>query len=701
MLSVAAILPLIAASEESQLWSLQPLQNATVPEVQDESWPLQQLDYFVLARLETEGLQPAAAATPETLVRRLSFNLRGLPPTPDEIDKFLADYQDDSETAVQTTVAVWLNSPQFGEKWARHWLDLARYADSNGKDRDVVYPDAWRYRDYVIDSFNSDKPINEFFREQIAGDLLPGAGDEQRIASAFLAIGPKAYEEPKVDKFRMDMVDEQIDVLTRAMLSLTVACARCHDHKSDPVSTRDYYAMAGILLSSDTRYGPGPLYFSMQNKNTELVPVGDRVDELHPAVAAWRQEIHDKTQRVITLRGKAYGIYNRLSGLIRARGLESAEDDPELAAMEARRLEMIDEAKQLDEERVQQIHNPPAEQPGYTMAVLRSPEAPIDCALRIRGEYNEIGRVVPRSEFEIPGTPALAEIPDGEDGRLELANWIASDEHPLTARVWVNRVWFHLFGAGLVRTVDNFGVTGEAPSHPELLDFLTAEFIADGWSTKNLVGRILRSRTWQLASDTTLTSTEKDPENRLLWRANFRRLDIEAFRDSVLFVSGELVFDPMPGSHLMNAYAGMDIGESSNHNLNVDEEIAADRHRSVYLPLTRNRMPEFLRLFDFADINASTAMRNNRTIPAQALYLMNNEFMEGRAAAAADRMLELPAETRIESAWRIATGRTPEPDFAAELSAWLDQRARQSSEHEAWINFMQMTFSTAHFRYIE
>ena len=443
--------------------------------------------------------------------------------------------------AFETLVDDLLASSHFGEKWARHWLDLARYAESNGKDRDVVFPDAWRYRDYVIDALNADKPFNTFVREQVAGDLLPGAGDEQIVATAFLALGPKAFQEVNNEKFAMDVVDEQIDVLTRSVLGLTVACSRCHDHKYDPIATEDYYSLAGILLSSDTRYGPGPLYFARHDKDKDLIPIGDRVDELHPAVSDWRGEILRLTKHVIERRSSAYRIQRNIAGELRERKLKKAEEDPELAAQEQKMLDMRAEADAANKKRLEMIRTAPTKRPGYTMAVLRSGETPEDCAVRYGGVHTDRGDRVPRGMLTIPGLPKFDAVGAEESGRLQLADWLASENNPLTARVIVNRVWHHLFGTGLVSTVDNFGVTGAAPSHPELLDHLAAEFMQDGWSVKRLVRRIVLSRTWRLSSEIHSSHAAIDPDNRFLWRANFRRLDVEAFRDSVLMVSGQLI----------------------------------------------------------------------------------------------------------------------------------------------------------------
>ena len=608
-LSIALLLlaPALVGSAQEH-WSLRPIPEHEVELTSGE------IDRYIMSRLSDSGIEPMSQAPAEILVRRVYYNLIGLPPSPDEIDRFVARMNEPE--AFSHLVDRLLESKRFGEKWARHWLDLARFAESNGKDRDVVFPEAWRYRDYVIESFNTNKPYNEFVKEQIAGDLLSERSDNHLIATGFLALGPKAFQEPNNERFAMDVVDEQIDVLTRSFLGLTIACARCHDHKYDPISTEDYYALAGILLSSDTRYGPGPLYFARHDKDTELVPIGDRITELDPVVKRWRNEILALTEKVTGLRSDAYRIQRNIAGELRERGLKEAKEADDLAADEKRMLAMRAEADNANERRLKMIRQPPQERPGYAMAVLRSDRDPEDCAVRYGGVFNDHGQRVRRGSMAIPGLPEFGHVSESDSGRMQLANWIASHDNPLTARVFVNRVWHHLFGTGLVRSVDNFGVTGETPSHPQLLDHLARQFIADDWNVKQLIRRIVLSQTWQRSSLWNQSSALIDPENRLLWRANYRRLDVEAFRDSVLHVSGCLNLEPRRGSLLQDVYAGTDYGEPNDHRVNFDEEIARDVHRTIYLPAIRNRMPEFLRLFDVADPNVTSGSRNTRTIPS-------------------------------------------------------------------------------------
>lgn len=680
----------------ADLWSLKPVAKPAVPEAGTD-WARSELDRFISSKWIELGLTPSQDADALTLFRRLKFNLTGLPPTLEEMASFEEKFALDPDEAFRKEVDRLLSSSRFGEKWARHWLDLARYAESNGKDRDVVFPNAWRYRDYVIEAFNSDKPYDQFVREQVAGDLLEDAGDEQIVATAFLALGPKAFQETDREKFKLDVVDEQIDVLTRSVLGLTVACARCHDHKFDPIPTSDYYALAGIFLSSDTRYGPGPLYISKHTVDTELVPLGERVEELHPATVEWRGGVVQMIEKITGLRSGAYRIQRDVSSALRDRGLKKVEEDPELAAKHKKMMSMRAEADALDEKRVALMGSPPEEMPDYTMAVLHREAAPEDCHIRIGGMPKDRGEKVPRGRLSIPGMPKFDSFDQGESGRLELADWLASVKNPLTARVIVNRVWYHLFGRGLVATVDNFGVMGEAPSHPGLLDFLTTQFVEDGWSVKRLIRRIVSSRTWQLSSEMDSKNTAIDPDNIWLTRANYRRLEVEQFRDSILSVSGRLILTPPAGSYLKDVFPGKDYGVASKNRANVDPQISSDRHRTVYLPIVRNQMPEFLKLFDFADPNAPIGNRDGRNIPAQALYLLNNPFVEEQAAAAAEQILSLPESDRITTAWLLVSGSHPDSEVIAATRAWLEE----SESESAWADAFQMMFASAQFRFLE
>ncbi|NNE92335.1 MAG: DUF1549 domain-containing protein [Verrucomicrobiales bacterium] len=688
-----------AQGADPKLWSLQPVQT---------DFSQKGIDQFIAEKRDAAGLMPVAKAEPTAMARRLYFNLVGLPPTPEQLAKFEKD-------GFEKTVDELLASPQFGEKWARHWLDLARYAETNGRDRNVVFAHAWRYRDWVIDSLNADLPYDEFIRQQVAGDLSPDAGDAEIVATGFLTLGPKSFQERDREKFLMDMVDEQIDVLSRSVLGLTVACSRCHDHKFDPIPQADYYALAGILLSSETLHGPGPLYFQSHQHDKPVVAIGPEKAKLDAEVKKWRGVIYEKTIEAMRLRSAGYKIRRTVTGALRERGLKKPEDDPELLKQHLESEGMYKKAETLMAEREELLAAPP-NKPGYAMA-LREAEKPEDCNLREGGMPKEHGPAIPRGRLTIPGLPMLDEIGEDESGRRQLADWLVSEKNPLTARVIVNRVWHHLFGAGLVRSVDNFGVTGDKATHPELLDFLATKFVTeDGWSLKKLVKRVVTSDTWQLASSGAYSEKASaiDPGNSLYWRANLRRLDVEAFRDSVLQISGELDPNrPENGSVFSNAFLGNEYGKPGTNRVNHDEEIAGFQHRTVYLPIVRNEIPELLKQFDFADPNAPTGARNARTIPSQALYLMNDEFVETQSTAAANRLLKSGPESDSEkldlaASWAFA-GKFEE-EVKRKTSAYLDERRSElvsvgktpeEAAVEAWADVFQILFSGIRFRYLE
>ncbi|HTU19832.1 MAG TPA: PSD1 and planctomycete cytochrome C domain-containing protein, partial [Gemmataceae bacterium] len=494
--AAAATTKPLDVSAGRQFWAFQPPRRHPVPKVKDASWPRGDIDAFLLAALEAKELRPAADADRAVLLRRAYFDLIGLPPTPEQIDAFVRDR---SSNAFATVLDELLASPHFGERWGRHWLDVARYAESSGGGRSLLAPDAWRYRDYVIDAFNRDVPYDRFLTEQIAGDLLPAATPEERrrqlIATAFLVLGPTNYEQQNKDVLEMDVVDEQIDTMGRALLGLTLGCARCHDHKFDPIPTRDYYALAGILHSTQTL--------------------------VHDNVSRWvEQPLPVRAEQEETLR-KHEAIVADLK-----KRIQQAKKDKKKAA--ASELE-----KQLRKQQASGPRRPVA------MAVREASRIE-DCAICIRGNIGNRGAKVPRGFLQVASIGSPSALPAKQSGRRELAGWLASRDNPLTARVMVNRAWHHLFGAGLVRTVDNFGTAGERPSHPELLDYLAVRFMADGWSVKKLIRTIMLSRAYQMSSAGRSDTLVIDPENRLLAHMNRRRLDAECLRDAMLTISGRL-----------------------------------------------------------------------------------------------------------------------------------------------------------------
>ncbi|MCP5549678.1 MAG: DUF1549 domain-containing protein [Akkermansiaceae bacterium] len=422
------------AGESPEHWAFRPVASPPVPAVKNEAWPRSDIDRFVLAALEAKNLAPGPDADRETLARRLSFNLTGLPPSPERLAAAEAG------GGIEPMVDAALASERFGEKWARHWLDLARFAETNGKDRNVVFPHAWRYRDWVIGALNRDLPYDRFVREQVAGDLIGGGGESARVATGFLTLGPKAFQETAAEKFAMDLVDEQIDTLSRSVLALTVACARCHDHKFDPIPTADYYALAGIFLSSEALYGAGPMYYQNHAHDRAVAPIGERATALDAGVRRWRGAIYAHNQKAMDLRSAGYRIRRGVTGTLRDRGLKKPSEDPELAALTAKADAMYAEAEEELKKRDALLAEAPP-QPAYAM-VLREGATPEDCRTCPRGEHNKHG-VGAAGRLTILGTLPLAAIAATRWAALA-ADWLTSLENLLTARVIVNRVWHWL-----------------------------------------------------------------------------------------------------------------------------------------------------------------------------------------------------------------------------------------------------------------
>jgi hypothetical protein len=656
-----------------KFWAFQPPRRHDAPPIRDTAWPRGVVDRFILAALEAKGLRPARDADRATLLRRLSLDLTGLPPTPEEIDAFIADRSPDAWVRVVDRL---LGLPAFGERWGRHWLDLARYADSNGKDENFTYHDAWRYRDHVIAAFNADKPFNRIIREQIAGDLMPAADQRQRdellTATGFLVVGPKMLFDRDKFKQKMDVVDEQIDTIGRTFLGLTLGCARCHDHKFDPVPTTDYYALAGILASTRTLDGTrlgNPLISGWMVR-----PLGTGGEKLHAARVAHQKKLEAATDT-----------------------LKKAES--ELRVQEAAKAP----SEQLDalRERVKTLSTEEAKlkatlpsSPPLVMAV-RDEDRPADMRVNIRGNPAVLGEQVPRGFLRVASTNNPA-IPSDRSGRLELAEWLASGENPLTARVLVNRVWMHLFGEGLVRTVDDFGAQGERPTHPELLDTLAVQFAEEGWSIKKLVRSLVLSHAYQIAIVDDANAARIDPDNRLLWRAHRRRLEAEVLRDAMLSVAGQLRRE-MGGSSVR------ELGEhATNNNAKERLDTEGNRRRSIYLPVIRNGLPSLFEVFDFADPDATTGKRNATTVPTQALYLLNSPFVMEQARRTAELLLAAAEtdESRLVFLYRRALGRTPTNEEERTALRFLRSQTDEN-EVEAWAAVCQAMFSCTEFRFVE
>lgn len=833
--------------DPEKLWALQPITKTAVPPVKNVSWGRDDLDVFVLARLEAEGLRPAGNADRYTLLRRVTFDLTGLPPTQEEIAAFV---NDKSDRAYEKVIHRLLDSPGFGDHWARHWFDLSCYADLADISGNMLIRDAWRYRDYVIAAFNSDKPLDRFIHEQIAGDLLPYDNVEQHreqiIATGYLAIGPWTLQNYIKGQLAADVVDHQIDRIGRTFLAQTISCARCHDHKFDPVPTADYYALAGIFHSTLTTSYDGPGVWSTITHVTlpELPGAAADFERLSREIGSKRQKLRDElaglqrgdeklryskkaasehanaltlksgisanavareyrvsfaagpsvwagagqataqgdglllqvlrkdrtvlawhvhrpdawsgkpaaqklnaasfiytgdgsgdvtlhitssdytgrfggaidnltieesgTSRIVfeenfeksqlgSLKGKQAGtslpVYAKCSipgwtgaGINHSHMVDIGEPDKRNIALQIysgpavasnpqieginRKLESL--SKRLESARPDQAQ----------ALAVRDIETPRDGPIYRRGDFQSLGELVPRGFLTAVPTSTSYAIPPGTSGRLQLAEWLTDSENTLTSRVLMNRIWHHLFGKGLVRTVDYFGVHGESPSHPELLDFLAIRMRdQDRWSLKTTVRRMLMSRTYQMASKHSANAAQVDPDNRLLWQMPRRRLTAESIRDAMLAASGQL--DLRRGGPSLGLELNGNIrGAGGNVNPptwgNKIPDYVKNR-RSIYLPLKRERPVgelEILSVFDFPHPNDITGARPNTTVATQALLLLNAPFVKQQAAVLAERLTKDEPDderARINRLYLLSISRPPASDEIQTTLSFLDQ----------------------------
>ncbi|HYZ82983.1 MAG TPA: PSD1 and planctomycete cytochrome C domain-containing protein [Bryobacteraceae bacterium] len=792
------------SDEDRNFWAFRPVAKPAVPEVKGTTWIQSPVDAFILQKLEAKGLKPAPPADKAALLRRVTFDLTGLPPTEAEIASFLAD---NSPKAFEKVVDRLLASPRYGEKWARHWLDVARYADSTGNDEDHRYPYAWRYRDYVIEAFQKDLPYNEFVKQQIAGDLLPAPGGLNRtgiVATGLLALGPKAIAQQDKKKMLYDVYDEQIDVVSRAFLGLTVACARCHDHKFDPILTKDYYALAGIFASTKSFKDPEthvskllytPLVpkeeyekFTARQKEVSLkeMEIDDLIEqELEtftskkvPAMAEYMvaaRRVYAGNERVEEV-AKQHNLDSKLleawSKYLTPQGESrvhlqqwekaSAEQAPEVAKAYAKRFETtyaewtekMRRWRETFKRMSAEMNMPPPDRPKFDAskdrfffevlfegplsipkkerektlsaetrqrveqlrkehAALKDampPEPDMACAVEeatpveqkvfLRGDYNNLGEPAPKA---VPTVLAKADptLETKGSGRLELANWLASPENPLTARVMVNRIWQWHFGEGIVRTPDNFGKMGERPTHPELLDYLASEFISRGWSVKAMHRMIVLSSAYQMSSTVSDEAFTADPENKLFSRFPQRRLTVEELRDGLLAIDGTL--DTTMGGTLQSGF-GTDK-ENSNDRLSLRPE--TNKRRMVYLPLRRANLPTLLNLFDFGDATSPSGKRALTTVAPQALFMMNSEFIAERSRNISKASLNAATDPgqRVNHLFlRIINRHASAAEKDAALTYVNNFRKRfaeKRSEEDAWFSFTRVLIASNEFLYVD
>ncbi|MEY2429624.1 MAG: hypothetical protein QOJ40_2509 [Verrucomicrobiota bacterium] len=692
----------IDIAQGRKFWSFQPIQKTSPPAVQNKNWIKTPIDNFILEKLEQKEISPATDASKRTLIRRATFDLIGLPPTPEELEAFL---KDKSSEAFSTVVERLLASPHYGERWGRHWLDVARYADTSGCNSDYPVPAAYKYRNYVIDSFNRDKPYDQFIREQIAGDLMPAATDEERfehiIATGYLAISRRFGS--RNNEFHLT-IEDTIDNVGKGVLGLSVSCARCHDHKFDPVPTRDYYALYGIFNS--TRYAfPGT---EIYRHPKDFVPLTSRTNT--EAVMEYQAELAALDDKIEKLQVEKRSL-QKDEAREQARGgsTEDSSTDERLLKVKAALEDARSKQRMLEAD-------PPAVEKAYAVAEGQAADAKI----QKKGDPNNPGEVAPRGFLQVLGGATLPKEETGS-GRLELAQYLTDPNNPLLARVMVNRIWQHHFGHGIVQTPNDFGTRGKPPTHPELLDYLASRFMQNGWSIKAMHKLIMLSHAYQITSvaadvrrltskpagaSATGHNIEIDPNNDLLWQFNRRRLDAEEIRDALLAVSGML--DPTPGG--AHPFPPEYEWHYTQHRPFV--AVYESNRRSIYLMQQRIKKQPFLETFDGADSNATVGERPVSTTPLQALFMMNDPFAHEQADKFAVRIgLAFADEAgRINFAYRLAFGRPANKDEIRSGKAYLKQCVEDLKETKipaeqrsraALGSFCRVLFSSNEFMFID
>lgn len=759
----------VITPEVRAFWSFQPVHEPSVPSVNDRSWPRSPIDHFVLSSLEKAGLKPVRAADKRTLIRRATFDLTGLPPTETEVEAF---QKDAFPQAFERVVDRLLASPQYGERWGRLWLDVARYSDKQlTAEGDGPLPNAFQYRDWVVRAFNEDMPYDQFVRAQIAGDLMRETVREKYAGGVgFFSLSPKA-------EFR----DERVDALTRGFLGLTVACAQCHNHKFDPIPTRDYYSLLGVFEATETDKFPLAAHDVVANYDKQKKKLDDEKAVLEKFLNTQRDQLFDifasrtsdyvmASWRVIgpqkktvtdivnsdrldrtvleawvrflqPSREQKYEYLSEWKTLLEKSGseaevqkfstkfqetilsirkeeLELREKNAKLKALEKpgdvskalplerdkfylfsdlkakRRAQPVKEAgpfyfsddqlggymtsvwkEHFDTLRAQidkMAKALPEEYPWY--AILKDKAKPENLHVYIRGNKDDPGEEAPRQFLTILSPGEQIPFKQGS-GRMELADAIANPQNPLTARVMVNRIWLHHLGAGIVRTPSNFGKLGEAPTNPLLLDYLASRFVQNGWSVKKMHREIMLSSVYQLSSDNDESAAQIDPENKLFWRANVQRLDVESLRDSMLFVSGKL--DTKIGGPAVPLH---------------DEK---NFRRTLYGAVSRAKPDEFLRLFDFPDPNETSEQRIATNVPIQQLFFLNSPFVLAQAESLSKRLDGAASDRqKIERSYEILFNRTPTSEETKKAIDFL------SSDGGSWPNYLQVLLSSNEFTYL-
>lgn len=662
----------VITETQRKFWAFQPVTLISPPK--NTSHSDNPVDHYIQSDLDRQKLSSAPQATPRDLIRRAYYDLLGLPPTPAQILKFETDFELSGRAAFAELIDELLKSPHYGERWGRHWLDLVRYADTAGDAADFPVPEAYKYRNYVIDSFNSDKPYNQFIKEQLAGDLLPYASEEHRwdqiIGTGYIAISRRIGVSPH--NLKHITIEDTINNIGSTFMGLTLGCARCHDHKFDPLPTTDYYALYGIFASS--------IY---PHAGAEHKP--------------WRQDFvyrigQEEASNLLADKRKVLEEWNRKERV----ALEIYRDFQRRKITDPGKTRQTTWADVLAvrEERRQHAEAFPALEIAYAIQDGK----PHDAYVQRGGSpsQNARGQLVPRGFLQILGGETLPETVTGS-GRLELANWIASNNNPLTARVMANRIWHYHFGKGIVTSTSDFGFRGSKPTHPELLDFLALDLMNHRWSIKQLHRRIMNSDVYMRSTTAIAESMEFDPSNLSYWRFDRQRMDAEQIRDTLLEISGEL--DKSPGvrhpfdHHLTYFYRQHEpfVGSFETS------------QRTVYQMQQRFVKNDYLDLFDGPDGNLQMSERKVTTTTLQALFMMNSDFIHQRSRVIAERVLEEGANTRerINHAYKLLFGRTPSLEETTHVTTVIERLVQDAGESGVWLSVIRSMISSNEFLYLD
>ena len=686
--------------DDKSYWAYQRVKSVSVPPVVDKVWVRNPVDAFVLARLEKAGLKPNPEADRRALLRRLSYDLTGLAPTPEEFDAFISDTSAD---AYEKQVDRLLASPRYGERWGRHWLDVIRYAETNGYERDGPKPNVWQFRDYVIRSFNHDKPFNQFVREQIAGDEFAPNDPDAIIATAFYRLGVWDDEPADPLQARFDEFDDIVATTSQSLLGMTMNCARCHDHKIDPIPQADYYRLLAFFRDIP-RYSNDRNVMSATSQR-DITPVEKR--------RVYEAELKDRQYAISKLKAETVALENTIIKRMTAEDQRASEGlDRPLVLKKLKEFQKPEEGKALRKlaEQVRELERKPTPSQVFSLAINQCQPRPEPTNLMVRGNPHSPGPVVePGFPKALGGTTPnipLADPKATSAGRRRfLAEWLVSPENPLTARVWVNRIWQHHFGRGIVASSNDFGKYGTPPTHPELLDWLAGELVRQQWRAKPMHRLLLTSSVYRMSSAGRKDALAADPANHLFWRQPMRRLAAEEVRDSFLQVSGQLneqmggesIYPPIPRDVL----AGQSVPGSGWNTSSPDQ---ANR-RSVYVHLKRSLQVPILGQFDQADTDTSCPVRYTTTVPAQALGLLNGAFSNDQAAHLARRLeKERPSDPRAqaERAIRLTTGRTPSStELDADVAYLKSVMASGASPSEALRQYCLLALNTSEFIYLD